>query len=159
MSKKSAAPGDKSKKLELFLASHGKIGVDTALFIYQVEENPRYIGLTHRVFEWIEAPSGLAVTSAITMLELLVHPYRHDDPDTADTFYALLSTYPNLEWCPLTLPIADEAARLGARHNLKTPDAVQAATALSGKATGFISNDPIFRRIEALEVLILDELV
>jgi len=90
------------------------------------------------------------------MLELLVHPYRRDDAQLADSFFALLSTYPHLEWLPLTLTIADRAAQLRAEHNLRTPDAVQAASALAGQATGFVSNDPVFRRIEAFEVLILE---
>jgi predicted nucleic acid-binding protein len=93
------------------------------------------------------------------MLELLVHPYRADDSEIVDRFYALLSTYPHLEWLPVSLTVADSAARLRATHNLKTPDAVQAATALAGNATGFISNDPAFRKVDDLDVLILDEML
>ena len=93
------------------------------------------------------------------MLELLVHPYRRSDLDTVNKFYALLSTYPNLHWVELTLPVADAAARLGAEFNLKTPDAIQAASAMSLQATGFISNDPSFKRLNSLNVLILDDLL
>ena len=92
------------------------------------------------------------------MLELLVHPYRAADMDRVNAFYALLSTHPNLEWVDLTLSIADRAAHLRAKHNLKTPDAVQAATALESLATGFISNDRSFHRVGGLEVLLLDDL-
>jgi len=93
------------------------------------------------------------------MLELLVHPYRQGDQDGVDAFYALLSTYPNLGWVVTSLDIADEAARLRAEHNLKTPDAIQAATALLSQATGLVSNDPAFLRVKQLEVLILDNLL
>lgn len=72
---------------------------------------------------------------------------------------ALLSTYPHLEWVEPTLEIADVAARLRARHNLRTPDAVQAATALACGATGFVSNDAVFERLQALDVILLDEAV
>jgi predicted nucleic acid-binding protein len=92
------------------------------------------------------------------MLELLVHPYREEDPDAIDDYYALLSTYPNLKWIATSLDIADQAARLRAEHNLKTPDAIQAATALVSQATGLISNDPAFTRVKQLDVLILDDL-
>lgn len=159
MSKRSANPGAKSRKLESFLTKHRKVGIDTAVFIYQVEENPQYVGLTERIFAWLEGPNAHGVTSTITMLELLVHPYRDSDSEQADNFYALLSTYPHLEWLPLTLTLADRAAHLRADHNLRTPDAIQAATALVEKATGFISNDYAFRKIEELDVLILDELL
>ena len=47
----------------------------------------------------------------------------------------------------------------GCEYNLKTPDALQAATALTCGATGFISNDPAFQRVAGLEVIVLDELL
>ena len=93
------------------------------------------------------------------MLELLVHPYRENDQERIDGFYALLSTYPHLEWITTTLDIADCATQLRAQYNLKTPDAIQAATALTSKATGLISNDPAFGRVSDLETIILDELL
>jgi predicted nucleic acid-binding protein len=93
------------------------------------------------------------------MLELLVQPYRMGDIDRVNSFYALLSTFPHLEWIPPTLEITDMAAQLRAKYNLRTPDAVQAATALTAGATGFISNDPIFRKLVGAEVLVLDDLL
>jgi predicted nucleic acid-binding protein len=146
-------------RLEEFLARHRKIGLDTSVFIFQVEENPKYLELVNPIFVWLEVARARAVTSTITMLELLVQPYRLADMDRVNKFYALLSTYPHLEWSAPTLEIADLAARLRAEHNLKTPDALQVATALAGQATGFISNDPVFQRVAGLEVVILDKLL
>ena len=97
------------------------------------------------------------MTSTITMTELLVHPYRKSDIDRVNVIYALTSTFPHLTWLPPTLAIADEAARLRARYGLRTPDAIQAATALSAGARGLIGNDAGFRRITELEVLLIDE--
>jgi predicted nucleic acid-binding protein len=93
------------------------------------------------------------------MMELLVQPYRLSDIDLVNKLYALLSTYPHLEWIEPTLEIVDRAARLRAEYNLKTPDALQAATALACQATGFISNDTAFKRVGGLEALILDEML
>lgn len=90
------------------------------------------------------------------MLELLVEPYRVSDIDRVNQFYALLSSYPHLTWVAPALEIADLGARLRAEHNLRTPDALQAATALSSGATGFISNDPVFRGLGNLQIAILD---
>ncbi len=50
MSKRSANPGARSNRLESFLVKHRKIGIDTAVFIYQLEENPKYVELTQRIF-------------------------------------------------------------------------------------------------------------
>ncbi|HEX9724769.1 MAG TPA: PIN domain-containing protein [Vicinamibacteria bacterium] len=144
--------------LAAFLNRHRKLGLDTSVFIYAVEGNPRYVALVQPILAWIEGRRGQAVTSTVTMLELLVQPYRLSDLNRVNQFYALLASYPHLEWVAPTLTVADRAARLRADHNLKTPDAVQAATALVCNATGFISNDPIYKRVAGLELIVLDEL-
>jgi predicted nucleic acid-binding protein len=91
------------------------------------------------------------------MTELLVLPYRDKNEHRVDAYYALLSTYPNLKWIAPDLETADLAAKLRARHRLRTPDALQAATALRATATGLITNDPAFARIQEFETAILDE--
>jgi predicted nucleic acid-binding protein len=147
------------RSLAGFLRKHQIIGLDTSVFIFEVEESRKYIEIVHPIFRWLEEPESCGVTSAVSMLELLVHPYRRFDVDTVNKFYALLSTYPNLHWVDFTLPVADAAARLRADFNLKTPNAIQAASALAAQATGFISNDTVFKRLDNLDVLILDDLL
>lgn len=126
------------------------------MFIYQLEDYPRYATLTDQVFRWMEQPGHAAVTSTITMTELLVQPYRDSDEERVNTFYGLLSAYPNLEWIAPDLEIADTAALFRARYRLRTPDALQAATAARRQASGLISNDPIFSRVETFETFLLD---
>jgi predicted nucleic acid-binding protein len=148
--------------LERFRAAlrrHRRIAIDTSVFIYQLGASPRYVALSDAVFAWVEQPGGGAVTSTITMTELLAQPYRDHEEDRADEFYALLSTYPNLEWIPPDLEIADLAAGLRGVHGLRTPDALQAATATRAGVTAIISNDPIFERVTAFESLILDQFI
>jgi len=145
-------------RLGAFLRRHRRIALDTSVFIYQLETNARYLPLTGRVFAWLEQPDSKAVTSTITMTELLVAPYRASDEQRADAFYGLLSTYPNLDWIAPDLEIADLAARLRAAHRLKTPDALQAATVLHSGASGLITNDPAFERVGSFETLVLDRL-
>jgi predicted nucleic acid-binding protein len=145
------------ERLRLLLRRHRRIAIDTSVFIYQLEANARYLALTDSVFSWVERTGHEAVTSTITMTELLVPPYRDNDEHRVDAFYGLLSTYPNLRWIAPDLEAADLAARLRALYRLRTPDALQAATALRAHATGLITNDPIFARIAELETAILDQ--
>ena len=146
-------------RLRAFLRHHRRIALDTSVFIYQLEANPRYVGLTDPIFAWLEQPVHAAVTSTITMTELLVQPYRESGEQQAGEFYALLATYPNLDWIAPGLDIADIAARIRAAHRLRTPDALQAATAVHAQATGLITNDPVFARVDAFETLVLDHLL
>jgi predicted nucleic acid-binding protein len=93
------------------------------------------------------------------MTELLVRPYRDHDVVSVNELFGLLSTYPNLEWIAPTLEIADLAAQLRALHRLRTPEALQAATAVHAGASALLTNDPVFQRIPNLDVLILNDVV
>ena len=146
-------------RLRAFLQRHRRIALDTSIFIYQLEANPRYVGLTDPIFAWLERPVHAAVTSTITLTELLVQPYRDSGEQRTGGFYALLTTYPNLDWIAPDLEVADIAARIRAAHRLRTPDALQAATAVYAQVTGLVTNDPVFARIEAFETLVLDHLL
>lgn len=72
------------------MTHHHRIAIDTSIFIFQLEENSTYVALANQVFGWLNTAKASAVTSTITMLELLVHPYRDEDEEGVDAFYALL---------------------------------------------------------------------
>ena len=146
-------------RLRNFLRQHRRVALDTCFFIYQWEANPRYSPLSNWVFHSLERSDFHAITSTITMTELLVHPYRDNDVESVNNLFGLLSTYPNLEWIAPGLEVASRAAEIRAQCRLRTPDALQAATALHANATALLTNDPVFRRLTNLEVLILDEFV
>ena len=146
-------------RLRKFLRQHRRVALDSCFFIYQWEANPRYSPLTDWVFHSLERSDFDAITSTITMTELLVHPYRDNDVARVNDLFGLFSTYPNLEWIAPHLEIASRAAEIRAQCRLRTPDALQAATALHANATAFLTNDPIFRRLTNVEALILDEFV
>jgi len=109
------------------------------------------------MFSSLEQGEFAGVTSTITMTELLVHPYRDYDLEQVNELAGLLSMYPNLEWVPGTLATAILAAEIRANHRLATPDAFQAATALHANAKGLLTNDPIFKRVPGLDVLVLHD--
>jgi hypothetical protein len=62
-----------------FLRRHRRIGLDTSIFFYELEATPRYAAITGPIFSWIEEARHSAVTSTITMAELLVQPYRNSN--------------------------------------------------------------------------------
>ena len=143
--------------MDAFLTRHRLISLDTSAFIYFVERHPRYFVACEKIFRVIESGRVAACTSTLTLLEILVGPYRSRNEELSLRFYSLFSTYPNLTWMPLTMDIADRAARLRAELRLRTPDSIQAASAVVSGATGFICNDAVFRRVESLECCVLDD--
>ena len=143
--------------LKGFLSKHPCLCLDTSIFIYFVEEDARYHRICARIFEAVEKGQVRAATSTLSLLEILVQPYREKLDGLVLKFYALLTTYPNMRWIELSKEIADSAARIRAEYRLKTPDAIQVATAVSSGATGFICNDPVFKRVRECECLLLDD--
>jgi predicted nucleic acid-binding protein len=142
-----------------FLKRHHVVAADTMVFIYHLQEHPRYVPATQVILDAWEAGSHQGVTSIITLAEVLVKPLRDRNDVAAEDYRRLLTTFPNLRLCDVNQSIAEVAARLRAVHGQPMPDMIQAATAVVAGATGFVSNDPTFKRIKDLDIFILDDVV
>ncbi|MGH7206762.1 MAG: type II toxin-antitoxin system VapC family toxin [Nitrospiraceae bacterium] len=142
-----------------FFSHHAKVGLDTNILIYFVQAHPKYGAWCASLFDRIERGRTAAVTSTVSLLEALVQPYALQDDHLIQTFYALLPAYPGMTWLPLDLDIADKAAELRARYRLSTPDAIHVATAIEGRATGFIGNDKGIKKVREIECVTLDDLI
>lgn len=69
----------------------------------------------------------------------------------------LMTTSANLRLLDITQAIAERAAELRARYNLRLPDAFQIAAALDQGASHFITNDAGLKRVTDLTVLVLKD--
>ena len=139
------------------LTSHKLVGVDTSPFIYHLEEDPNYSKLTVRLFEEIEKGTLKAVTSVLTLMEVLVRPKQKGDRQAVEDYRFVLKTFPNLSLRPIDDNAAERASDLRAEYGIKPPDALQVGTALSNRATGFVTNDERLKKIRELEVMVLDD--
>lgn len=135
-----------------------RIGIDTNVFIYFLEDHLRYASWCTALFARIEGGRNPAVTSTVTLLELFVQPYRERKEELAQKIFGLATTYPKLDWIPVTLDIADRAAELRAHYRLSTPDSIQLATAINSQATRFYGNDRALKRVKEINCLILDDI-
>ena len=135
------------------------VGLDTAPLIYFIEENPVYLHAVRRFFAAAAQGELHIITSTVTLLEILVHPFRQGDTGLADQYREILLNSNGLSCVPLSGGIAEEAARLRSEHSIRTPDAIQIATAIRGGATSFLTNDSRLPSLPGLEMLVLHELV
>ncbi|MBA2364801.1 MAG: PIN domain-containing protein [Chloroflexia bacterium] len=99
-----------------------------------------------------------AVTSTITLVEVLTRPLQLANAALVDRYTQFLSNTRELTIVELSVPVAREAARLRAVYNPRTPDAVQLATTITESATHFLTNDTRLSRVSELNVAVLDEL-
>ena len=140
------------------LAGHGAVCLDTCVFVYHLEGHPRYQPLTHALLAGVESGRYAAITSAVTVMELTVPPWRLDRPAVARQYEALLVHFPNLTLLDVTRDVARRAAQLRARYDIRPADALQVATALVHEATAFVTNDRRLERLESLlDIIVLDD--
>lgn len=138
---------------------HGHtVGLDTAPLIYFMEEHPAYIDATVCFFEAMDEGAFKVVTSTVTLVEVLVHPLRSKNTQLAAEYRDIL-TNSKLITVEVSRAIAEQAARIRASYNMRTPDAIQMAAALSAEATFFFTNDIRLPNIPSIRNLTLDSLL
>jgi predicted nucleic acid-binding protein len=88
----------------------------------------------------------------------LVKPLQEGDAVLETSIRNLLLNTYEVQLVPISRSILDAAARLRATLNIKTPNAIHAATALAANCTLFVTNDRDFRRVSRLPVALLSEI-
>jgi predicted nucleic acid-binding protein len=131
------------------------VGLDTAPLIYFIEENPTYLEVAKLFFEAMDRGDFTVVTSTVTVLEVLVHPLRTNNAELAEEYRDILLNS-KLMTVGVSSTIAEQAARLRAAHNIRTPDAIQISAALNAGATHFFTNDIKLPDIADIRILSLD---
>lgn len=131
----------------------GDVGVDTAAFIYFIEEHPRFLPPLLPLFREADAGKRALVTSALTLLEVLVVPYRAGNRPLAERYEALLTRGRGIRLVDLSQDLLRGAAQLRAATTIKTPDALQVAAAISHGCTTFVTSDRRLPSMPGLRVV------
>ncbi len=134
----------------------GPVGIDAAIVIYFIEEHPKFLPLILPLFREADQGKRQLVSSAITLLEVLVVPYRAGDRTLADRYEALLTRSRGVHLIDTTLDQLRAAAQLRAATGVRTPDALQLVAALGAGCTAFVTNDRRLPGIPGLKILQLE---
>lgn len=134
-------------------AGAGPVALDTAVFIYFLEEHPRFLPVVEPLFAAADESRVELVTSGVTLLEVLVMPLRAGDSALAGRYDRLLTRSRGLRLLDLDRPLLRAAAHLRATLPIKTPDALQVTAALLTGSTAYVTNDRRLPRIPGLPVL------
>ena len=135
------------------------VAVDSAPFIYLIEKHPVYFATVSAFFAAVQNGEIRCVTSTLTIAEVLVHPFRLGRMDLVLDYQDILNETPDIEAFAVTSDIAEAAARLRANFNLRTPDAIQIATALVSQASLFLTNDKKLTKVPGLNALTIADVL
>jgi predicted nucleic acid-binding protein len=144
--------GGKAKTPALWgdLPQGATVVVDSAPFIYLLDEHPQFAAQFVGLFEAAEAGDVHIAISSITLAEVLTGPYKAGQTLLGKRYEQALLNYKVI---PVSASIAALAAQLRARYRLKLPDAMQLATAIDVGASAFVTHDADFSSVEGLRIL------
>jgi predicted nucleic acid-binding protein len=134
------------------------LGLDTAPLIYFVEQHPVYVDIMRAIIQRIDQGRIAAVSSVVTLTEVLTMPIRLSNQHLENEYRDLLTHSKNFVLQPIDSTIAEVAAGLRARYHLRTPDALQIAAALATGCQAFLTNDTHIKRVHDIRVIVLDDL-
>jgi predicted nucleic acid-binding protein len=131
----------------------GPVGIDTAIIIYLIQENQLFSAVIAPLFEAADAGELELVVSALTLLEVLVVPYRAGNIPLAERYEIVLTRSRGVRMIDLTREHMRLAAQLRAASSVATPDALQLATCLASRCSAFVTNDRRLPSIPGLRII------
>ena len=134
--------------------------LDTNVFVYALEEHPRYAAALAELFEAVDAGKLQAVTSELSVAEALVKPFMDEDAELQAAYQRAVRPSASLRVAPVSRRVLFEAARLRARGlRLKLPDAIHVAAAQLAGCETPLTNDTGMKGAPGLHVVICSEVV
>ncbi len=128
--------------------------IDTAPFVYLLEYNETLTDKTKQVFYGLSVDTKF-MTSVITYSEYCVKPKKINNQKAISEFKNLLNDL-ECDIKNIDINIADITAELRAKYQfLRTPDALQLATAIHNSCNKFITNDKKLKQITEIEIVLI----
>lgn len=137
-----------------------RIFLDTAPFIYLIEDNPKYAKpVANYIAEQIIVNEAILFTSAITIAEFCVKPKRNNELVVIEKFRNKLNEH-QVTIFNITEHIAELSADLRTKYpSLKNFDALQLATAISSGCDKFLTNDHELKQIKEITIVLVEDLI
>lgn len=138
-----------------------RVYFDVNVFIYALEptqDMQAYFVTVTQLFEMAVAKKIVAITSELTLAEVLVGAYKNNLPLVA-LYEEMISDRAELSVYPIDRKILMTAALLRSEQKTALADAIHVATALTHSADFFITQDKRLQTAEGLQKLTLDSLL
>jgi predicted nucleic acid-binding protein len=135
-----------------------RVYLDTNIFIYALEGFPEYLHILQSIFSAIDTGVFKAVTSELTLAEVLVKPLIDQNRELEQIYLDTIQSSEYLEVIPISREILIEAAKSRVMTPaIHLPDAIHAATAGMSQCSSFITNDKRLKAFTHIPVILLAE--
>ena len=113
---------------------------DTMLFVYWLEDHPRYAKRVLHILSKMKERQDQLYTSSFAVGEILVGPYKTGAVEMAKQIRAVFRP-PLVEVIPYTMETADLYARIRAQSGVSPADSIHLACAAQARIDLFLTND------------------
>lgn len=139
------------------MTEYKKVFLDTTPLIYFLDDDIHFGLKTRQIFEEILYNDRLLLTSVLTCMEYLVHPYRTNNQAKIKACADFLTDC-HIPVLSINLEIATKAAQIRAAYkDFKSLDALQLATACVYGCDAFLTNDKQLRQFREIHCLTIDD--
>jgi predicted nucleic acid-binding protein len=114
---------------------------DTMLFVYWIEDHPRYAKLVRQLLLKMEKRQDQLCTSTFAVGEALVGPSKAGNGEAATKMLLNVFRSPFVEVIPFGLEAAEHYASIRANQPLSPPDAIHLACAAQARIDLFLTNN------------------
>ena len=131
-------------KIEMMAESHRQsLYLDSNIFIDAYEGEPSLSELAKNLLERLRTRLGIAITSELSLAEVLVRPEAERDLTRKRAYLDLLVWSGVVNLIPVTRNLLYETAKLRAAHptRLRLADSIHLATAVVHRCRIFVSRD------------------
>ncbi len=140
------------------LTLSGRVYLDTNIFIYALEGYPVFRAILTTVFDALDRHELSAVTSELTLAEVLVKPFLDRHTERQAAYLQVLQPSASLQVVSVSREVLLAAARLRAELGIKLPDAIHVATAQLTGCERFLTNDTHLPHLPGLTIVPLSNL-
>src|SRR5882762_105637 len=113
---------------------------DTMLFVYWIEDHPRYAKIIRHILLKMEKRQDQLCTSTFAIGEALVGLRKAGSEEAATRMLSVFRS-PFVEVIPFGLEASEHYASIRARESLSPPDAIHLACAAQAGVDLFLTND------------------
>jgi predicted nucleic acid-binding protein len=135
-----------------------RVYLDTNIIIYAVEGYKAHAARIKFVLQGMTEGAVTAVTSDLSLAEVLVKPKRDRNQKLEEVYRQFLLPTESFRNSAVSREILEAAAGIRADSSLKLPDAIHFASAINQDCDSFLTNDERFAGMTGIKVVLLSQL-